>query len=36
MNIVGKEQGEISTALTFANVQGQCLPPMVIHKGGKV
>ena len=36
VNIVGKEQGEISTALTFANALGQCLPPMVIHKGGKV
>ena len=36
VNIVGKEQGEISTTLTFANAQGQCLPPMVIHKGGKV
>ena len=36
VNIVGKEQGEISTALTFANAQGQCLPPMVIHKGRKV
>ena len=27
VNIVGKEHGEISTALTFANALGQCLHP---------
>ena len=36
VTIVGKEQGETSTALTFANAIGQCIPPMIIHKGGKV
>ena len=30
------EQGETSTALTFANAIGQYIPPMIIHKGGKV
>ena len=34
--IVGKEQGETSTVLTFANADGSCVPPMVIHKGKKV
>ena len=34
--IVGKEQGETSTVLTFANADGSCIPPMVIHKGKKV
>ena len=36
VTIVGKEQGETSTTLTFANAIGQCIPPMIIHKGGKV
>ena len=34
--IVGKEQGETSTVLTFTNADGSCIPPMVIHKGKKV
>ena len=34
--IVGKEQGKTSTVLTFANADGSCIPPMVIHKGKKV
>ena len=36
VTIVSKEQGETSTALTFANAMGQCVPPLIIHKGGKV
>ena len=36
VTIVSKEQGETSTALTFANTMGQCVPPLIIHKGGKV
>ena len=33
-NVTSKEQGEISTILTFANVCGQVFAPLVIHKGG--
>ena len=36
VTIVSKEQGETSTALTFANAMGPCVPPLIIHKGGKV
>ena len=36
VTIVSKKQGETSTALTFANAMGQCVPPLIIHKGGKV
>ena len=34
--IVGKEQGETSTVLTFTNADGSYVPLMVIHKGKKV
>ena len=34
--IVGKEQGETSTVLTFVSADGSCVPPMVIHKGEKI
>lgn len=34
--IVGKEQGETSTALCFANVIGQVSLPVIIHKGPRV
>ena len=34
--ITSKEQGETTTVLTFANADGEHVPPMVIHKGGKV
>ena len=30
---VSGEQGETSTVLTFVNVAGQSVPPMIIHKG---
>ena len=30
---VNGEQGETSTILTFVNVAGQSLPPLIIHKG---
>ena len=33
---VPKEQGETSTILTFANAAGLAVPPLIIHKGGKV
>lgn len=33
---VSKEQGELSTVLTFANAAGLVAPPVIIHKGGKV
>ena len=33
---VPKEQGETSTILTFANAAGLVVPPVIIHKGGKV
>ena len=33
---VPKEQGETSTILTFANAVGLVVPPLIIHKGGKV
>ena len=33
---VPKEQGETSTNLTFANAVGLVVPPVIIHKGGKV
>ena len=31
-----KEQGETSTIITFANAVGLVVPPVIIHKGGKV
>ena len=31
-----KEQGETSTIITFANAAGLVVPPVIIHKGGKV
>ena len=31
-----KEQGETSTILTFAHAAGLVVPPIIIHKGGKV
>ena len=34
--IVSREQGETTTVLTFVNAAGECVPPLVIHKGGKV
>ena len=33
---VPKEQCETSIILTFANVAGLVVPPVIIHKGGKV
>ena len=36
VTIVSKEQGETSNVLTFANAMGQCVPPLIIHKEGKV
>ena len=33
---VQKEQGETSTIITFANAAGLVVPPVIIHKGGKV
>ena len=33
---VSGEQGETSTVLTFVNVAGQSVPPMIIHKGQRV
>ena len=30
---VSGEQGETSMVLTFVNVAGQSVPPMIIHKG---
>ena len=33
---VPKEQGETSTILTFANAVGLAVPPLIIHKRGKV
>ena len=34
--IVPSEQGVTSTGLTYVNADGQCVPPLIIHKGGKV
>ena len=34
--IVGKEQGETSTVLAFANAIVQVCPPVIVHKGKRV
>ena len=33
---VSREQGEMSTVLTFVNTAGQSVPPLIIHKGQRV
>ena len=33
---VSGEQGETSTVLTFVNVAGQSVPPLIIYKGQRV
>ena len=34
--IVGREQGETTTALSFENAVGKVCPPLIIHKGTRV